>query len=467
VLVEKQQSEPAPARELIPAVPEDLSALCSGLLRKDPGARPSQDEIARILSAARAEHAEGRSSSTGPTSLFVGRQAHLAELGDAFAKTKEGRAVVVLVHGSSGVGKTALARRFLDGLRRDESAAVLSGRCYEQETVPYKALDSLVDALSHYLMRLPTAETESLLPRDVLALTRLFPVLRQVEAVALARRRVMAIPDSLEQRRRGFQALRELLGRLADRSPLVLFIDDLQWGDADSAALLIDLFRPPDPPPLLLIGCYRREDALDSPLLKAFSLRPSVSEGLEVRELVVGELAPPEAEEMARSLLASSGTSRSLSAESIARESRGNPLFIDELARYIGELAEPLAGELVASEDVRLDDVIWARVSRLPAEARQLLETVAVAGQPLDRATARRAAGLRENDQPALAVLRTGRLLRGTGGAREDQIEIYHDRIRQTVISHLTAQAREALHERLAFALETSSAPDPESLAIH
>jgi hypothetical protein len=64
-------------------------------------------------------------------------------------------------------------------------------------------------------------------------------------------------------------------------------------------------------------------------------------------------------------------------------------------------------------------------------------------------------------------VLRAGRLLRGSGVAREDQIEIYHDRIGQTVVSHLSPQAREAVHQRLAFALEVSSVPDPESLAIH
>jgi serine/threonine protein kinase/tetratricopeptide (TPR) repeat protein len=467
VLVQKQQSEPVPPHEIDSTVPRDLSALCSSLLHKDPRDRPSEDEILRMLSAAPAQRVETRPSPAGPASLFVGRQEHLAALEDALAKTKRGEAVVVLIHGSSGVGKTALARRFLEGPRRDESTVVLSGRCYEQETVPYKALDSLIDALSRYLMRLPRAETEALLPRDVLALTRLFPVLRQVEAVALARRRVVEIPDSLERRRRGFQALRELLGRLADRAPLVLFIDDLQWGDADSAALLLDLFRPPDPPPLLLIGCYRREDALDSPLLKSFSLRPSVSEGLDVREVVVAELAPPEAEEMARSLLASSGASPSRSPQAIARESRGNPLFIDELARYVGERVEPPSGEVAAADDVHLDDVIWARVSRLPDDAQRLLETVAVAGRPLERSTARRAAGLQENDQPALAVLRTGRLLRGSGGAREDQIEIYHDRIRQTVISRLSTEARENVHERLAFALESSSAPDPESLAVH
>src|SRR5262249_7411044 len=149
--------------------------------------------------------------------------------------------------------------------------------------------------------------------------------------------------------------------------------------------LLLDLLRPPDPPPLLLVGCYRKEDAADSPLLETLALRPGASESLDVREIVVGELPVREAEEMARSLLGSSGNPAVLTPEAIARESRGNPLFIDELARYAGE-----RDAAIAREDVGLDDVLWARVSRLPDAARRLLETVAVAGRPLERATARK-----------------------------------------------------------------------------
>src|SRR5262249_3218640 len=151
--------------------------------------RPNGAEVLRRLGGEPRLLAAGAADQRGFP--FVGRETELAMLGDAWREVERGLSVTVALHGGSGMGKTSLLRRFLDSFRGSERMVVLGGRCFERESVPYKALDSLMDGLSRHLKRLPEPRVEALLPRDVLALARLFPVLRRVTAVAGARRRVL------------------------------------------------------------------------------------------------------------------------------------------------------------------------------------------------------------------------------------------------------------------------------------
>src|SRR5262249_42604957 len=128
------------------------------------------------------------------TAPWVGRARDLECLEVAFADMCRGRTVACYIHGPSGIGKTALVRRFLDDRIDRDEVIVLAGRCYEQESVPYKALDSVVDALGRYLKGLPLSKAQALLPRDIRSLVRVFPALRQAEAVAMAPRLVAEVP---------------------------------------------------------------------------------------------------------------------------------------------------------------------------------------------------------------------------------------------------------------------------------
>ncbi len=81
------------------------------------------------------------------------------------------------MHGPSGIGKTALVEHLLGG-ERTRGAIVLRGRCRENESIGYKAIDGLVDELVGLLSEMSEAEVRRVLPASVADLLQLFPALR-------------------------------------------------------------------------------------------------------------------------------------------------------------------------------------------------------------------------------------------------------------------------------------------------
>ena len=136
-------------------------------------------------------------------------------------------------------------------------------------------------------------------------------------------------------------------------------IDDLQWGDVDSAVLLFELLRPPDPPVLLFLGTYRAEDRSGSPFLSTFFefVMPAGTRGkggdgtqepaLDCRELEVEPLSDSEARELVMATMgptsAASPADEGRLADVIVREAGGNPFFVTELVRFAqaGEFGAP------------------------------------------------------------------------------------------------------------------------------
>jgi hypothetical protein len=453
VLMDKQVRDPVPPSELVAGVPAELSRLAMALLDREPGRRAGGAEVL-LVARGNAARSPALALATRPSgaALFVGRDTELGVLEAAFADAAASKACAVLLSGESGVGKSALARRFLARVEASASALALRGRCYERESLPFKALDRVVDELSVHLAKLPTAESAGLVPRHAALLARLFPVLRRVEAIASAPRSRRSEPSPLEQRNRAFGALRELVLRLSAQQPLIVFIDDLQWADTDSLALLTELLRAPSPR-LLLIGTLRgADDARRAVLAEALPIA--------VRELALDSLSAEHARALVERLSEAAAIPASGIA-AIAAESAGHPMFIHELVRHVETTGVATAAA------VRLDDALWARIELLEPPARRVLATVAVAGAPLAQSVVARACELSFADyQRWASSLRAARLLRGSGARATDWIDTYHARVRDAVLQRVDVAARRGVHLRVALALAAVGAGDVDAQAL-
>ncbi len=431
ILVDKQSKDAPRARELVPSVPAELDELCARLLARDPGRRPGPREVVAAVSEGDAEVPDPRSSGQTMSAPFVGRVAELDALRDALVRTREGATALVLVRGESGVGKSELVRSFVARARSDEpDLVVLAGRCYERESVPYKAFDGVADAIGRYMTRLAAADAAALLPVNAYLLPRLFPVLQRVPAIANAPAPAREIDDPREVRARMFGAFRELLVRLARTRATVVVIDDYQWADADSTALLRDVTALPESPNLVLVATIRA----DAPV--------PVLDNATWQVIELDNLDAVEAQELVR-LLAPDLASQEM-ARRIVSESHGHPLFIQELAR-----------STTAAAGLRLEDAIAARVAELPEAARAVLELLAVAGEPVSLGVAASCLGCERSDVAgALQALRVASLARRAGERTPDHFECYHDRIRAAVREGVPEDQRRALYVALAEALE-------------
>jgi hypothetical protein len=466
VLSMKTLLDAVPPSECIAGIPSDLDALCRSMLDRDPERRPNGFEILRRLGTSRSirpVHSPLPSAMAAKEVALIGRDTQIATLREAFEKVRSGRSVTVRVTGASGMGKTAVAQHFLDALVENGEAVVLRGRAYERESVPFKAVDSVIDALSRYLVRLEEQDCERPveLPPGIASLARVFPVLRRVSRIAQAAE-IDADPQMV--RRLAFVALRELLRSLERRQPIVIFVDDVQWGDADSASLLLDVMRPPDAPPLLLMMTHRDgEAAKSSPFLKEIAERWPA--GAESPEIAVGPLDAADAQRMALVLLGSFDLVSQRTARAVARESFGNPFLIEELARSnVGVLGRP-EGETLAV--LTLDQMVSQRLERLPADVRRLLELVAVGGRPLPLQVLAIASEMHDGLEDALALARAKRFVRAGLRDRQETVETSHDRFRETIVAQLSPRILRDCHRRLAHALEATPGADAQALAMH
>ncbi|WP_437322388.1 protein kinase domain-containing protein [Sorangium sp. So ce394] len=463
-ILAKQRLPPPPSR-LAPSIPPGVDRLVLGLLEPDPGRRMP---VAEVLDALH-EHAEAPRARARGLSLaaeaeldFVAREAELGALRDAFAAAQQGQLVTVDVVGPSGMGKTALVRRFLRDVQSADSIPplVLEARCHPYESIPYKAFDAAIDDLARYWLGLDEAAAAALCPAEgAEALALLFPELRRVPVVDARARSGEVRGDPRALRQSGFAALRVVLAHAAAQQPVLLWVDDAQWADADSIALVESVFGGEDPPPVALVVSRRPASEAPHPaLLAALSTARSRGKSLEI------ELAPlgaGSAVALARAITGRAGAGAE-AVLAIVEEAGGVPYLVAELAHFA---AAARTGEGPRGLTTTATSLLQERIQALSDEDRALVEVAALSGAAQSAGVLLEAAGSR--DRRRLRDLCLLRLLRWADAGEEETLQIYHDRLREFVAGALPEDVSVRRHAALVSAMEAAGSDDAERLMAH
>ncbi len=457
VLADKQTKEAAPPSSRQAGLPADLDALCVALLRRNAADRPLGPEVLRRLGVAVEDGVSSSCLSVIHAAPFTGRTQELAYLEATWDAVAREGLQIALVSGPAGSGKTALVRALDERLEtRGAQAIVLAGRCFARENVPYDALDGVVDGLCRVWARLPGEEALALLPdTDGWLLSRLFPVLGRVSVVARAPVERRLTTDAQALRTRAFGALRQVLCKLAAKRPVLLQLDDLQWIDPDTLALLEELLRPPNAPRMLAVLAARDDD------LEALS-RLATRYARDATHVSLRPLDRASTEELARSLLGPAATPALC--KRIARASRGSPVFATELARYV----LTVGASAMTDEPIRLEQAILARIGALGEHARRVVDLLAVSRSPLTLRALQVASGLEPASlDRAVRLLRVHHVVVGQGVRQEDSLEIPSAKVREAAFCALSREAVKAAHRQIASALVETGDGTSEALAVH
>jgi predicted ATPase len=371
------------------------------------------------------------------TGRFVGRTQELALLRQLLARAAAGEALVALVGGEAGVGKTRLVEQ-LAATAGGQGVRVLGGGCVPlgEEGVPFAPL---VEALRGLARDLDPAELEAVAGPARPELGRLLPDLPWSANGTTGAAVVGAGQGRL------FELLFGVVERLATGAPLLWVMEDLHWADHSTRDLLAYLATSLRSGRVLVVGTFR-SDELDRlhPLRR---LLGELGRNRRVRRLELPRFTRPEVADQLAGLLGADPPARLV--DDIYARSEGNPFFTEELLRAGAGADDSGLGGLPPS----LQEVLLTRVVRLGQDAQQLLRVAAAAGPGVTQPLLAAVAGMGE--QTLLEGLREAvdqqLLVPEPGG---DGYTFRHALLAEAVYSELLPGERVRLHTALADALE-------------
>ncbi|WP_432260178.1 adenylate/guanylate cyclase domain-containing protein [Cupriavidus sp. TMH.W2] len=385
---------------------------------------------------------------------FVGRARELEQLREARARAQAGHGQIVGVVGEPGVGKSRLFHEFKLLAPRDclvlETFSVSHGKAY-----PYLPLTELLRNYCQITAQDDERRRREKLTGKLLTLDRaledtlpyLFHLLGATEPSS-----ALAQMDTQIRRQRTFEAIKRLLVRESLAQPLELIVEDLQWLDSETEALLGFLGESVASARILLLVNFRPE------------YRHDWSRKSYYTQLRLDPLGETEARELLRALLGDAAGLASLE-HLILALTEGNPFFIEEVAQTLieqhvlrGERGHYRLEQMPTTLHIptTVQGVLAARIDRLQPAEKALLQTLAVIGKVFPWSLLARVVEQPEDTtKRLLARLQAGEFIYEQPAFPEVEYSFKHALTQEVTYGSLLSERRRVLHERTAQAIES------------
>jgi class 3 adenylate cyclase/tetratricopeptide (TPR) repeat protein len=393
-----------------------------------------------------------------PLSQFVGREREAHVLGDLLARAEQGQGQVVAVAGEPGVGKSRLVYEFRQQLR-GRQVTFLEGRCLSYGgAIPYLPLLDIARQNCGIADSDTPAEVAAKAERSLsevgLSAHDWLPYLLQLLGVKEGTERLALLaPETIKART--FDLLRQLSVAGSRLRPAVFVIEDLHWIDNTSEEYLASLVDS-IPRAAIFLLCTFRPGPWPAWMGRSY-----------VTHIVLRPLTSRDSQTLLHSIVETNRLPDPVE-RVILDKSDGNPFFLEELARAVGEQRE--LREPVAVPDT-VQGVLQARIDRLPDVAKRILQAAAVIGREVPLALLRAIWTDGIPLEPHLAELKRLEFLYERAGTLEPVLVFKHALTQDVAYESLLTPHRQALHGAAGAALERLS-PDRleegyELLAYH
>ncbi|HEY1293214.1 MAG TPA: AAA family ATPase [Chloroflexota bacterium] len=387
--------------------------------------------------------------------IFIGRAAELQQLRSTYDRVVQGRPGVVVLAGEPGIGKTALCTQ-LARYVSDRAGRTLWGFCAEADSVSQAYLP-IIQGLDAYASSVDPDQLLADLGASATDIARIVPRIREQLGVQIA-----PSSDPEEDRWQLFQAVTGLLRNAAKRQPLVLVLEDLHEADRGTLDLLIHIARQSGDARLLVLATYR-----DVEVDRTHPLSATLAELRRFPYFLRIGLRGLSVAEVHRFYREVRGWDVPLSrAETVHQQTEGNPLFVQEVLRYLVEVGlvvrrdggyVPTDVSLIEAEVPEgLRDIVGKRLSHLSERTNEVLHIASVIGQEFRLGVLQRVAGLSEEVVfEALEEAHARAIIDEAGGFGTSlRFRFTHAFFRQTLYDEIFAPRRIRWHRLIGSVLE-------------